>query len=889
MEENNNELDKDISELVNRAEEQSKLQENQTKPVDTTNQNNDEMIHDTNKFNGYFHERDSLAENNIVDEVKTSFLEYSMSVITSRALPDLRDGLKPVHRRILWSMYNSGYTPDKPHRKSAKTVGEVMGNYHPHGDSSIYEAMARMAQDFNQRYLLIDRHGNFGNIEGDGAAAMRYTESRLSKLSLELLADIRKNTVDMVPNFDETQPEPKVLPSRFPNVLVNGSMGIAVGMATNIPPHNLGEVIDGCVAYIDNPDIDTLGLMEHIKGPDFPTGGIILGNSGIRKAYETGRGSITIRSRAEIEEKNGHSNIIFTEVPYGVNTMDLKTKVAELVHNKVIDGISDYHTDLKDGVKITITLKKDANPNVVLNNLYKHTNFQVNYGIIFLMLDGLTPKTLPLKDIISKYIDHQREVILRRTQFDLNKALERVHILEGYKKALDNLDEVIRIIREAETDVDAKNELISKFGFSEIQADAILELKLRRLTGLEREKIENELAEKLKFIEEMKSILASREKVDNIIKTEMLEIKNRYADERRTSIDMTAIDFIEDEALIPVEDIVVTLTNKGYIKRVNSDTYKAQNRGGVGIKGMSTNEEDFVCNMISMTTHDYIMFFTNKGKVYRMKGYEVPLYNRQSKGLPIINLLPLDKEEVVKAMVTVGNDSEFNNIVLCTQKGLIKKTALTEFENIRTNGKLAITLKDDDELVSVKLTTGSNEILIACTNGRMIRFNESEIRTMGRTASGVRGIDVGDGIVVDMDISSSDHEVLVVTSNGYGKKTDVEQYRMTHRGSKGVKALNMTEKTGTIVAFKSVIGDEDLIIVTDAGIIIRLSLSQVSNTGRVAQGVKLINLKDEQHVSTVTVLDKVEESEVVTDGENEVMNSDVVTETTEVSNEETSE
>ena len=852
-------------------------------------ENKDIITDEENKYGSKFHERDSLTENNIVKEVRDSFLDYSMSVITSRAIPDLRDGLKPVHRRILWSMYEEGNTPEKPHKKSATTVGYVMGHYHPHGDSSIYEAMVRLAQDFNQRYMLVDGHGNFGNIEGDGAAAYRYTEARLAKISLELLRDINKDTVDMMPNFDETSPEPKVLPSRFPNVLVNGSMGIAVGMATNIPPHNLGEVIDGCVAYIDNPDIDTLGLMQHIKGPDFPTGGVILGNSGIRKAYETGRGSITIRSRAEIEEKNGHSNIIITEVPYGVNTMDLKTKVAELVHNKVIDGISDYHTDLKDGVKITITLKKDANPNVVLNNLYKHTNFQVNYGIIFLMLDGLTPKTLPLKDIISKYIDHQREVIIRRTQFDLNKALERVHILEGYKKALDNLDEVIRIIREADTDVTAKEELIKKFDFSEIQADAILELRLRRLTGLEREKIENELAEKLAFIEEMKSILASREKVDNIIKTEMLEIKNKYADERRTSIDMTAIDYIEDEALIPVEDIVVTLTNKGYIKRVNSDTYKAQNRGGVGIKGMSTNEEDFVCNMISMTTHDYIMFFTNKGKVYRMKGYEVPLFNRQSKGLPIINLLPLDKEEVVKAMVTVSNDSEFKNIVLCTQNGLIKKTALTEFENIRTNGKLAITLKDDDELVSVKLTTGSNEILIACTNGRMIRFNESEIRTMGRTASGVRGIDVGDGKVVDMDISSSDHEVLVVTSNGYGKKTDVEQYRMTHRGSKGVKALNMTDKTGTIVAFKSVVGDEDLIIVTDAGIIIRLSLSQVSNTGRVAQGVKLINLKDEQHVSTVTVLDKVEESEDAVSEGTEVTENVESNDSNEVVNEEASE
>ena len=835
------------------------------------------------------HSRDRLQENNIVNEIETSFLEYSMSVIVSRALPDLRDGLKPVHRRILWSMYESGYTPDKPHKKSARIVGDVMGKYHPHGDSSIYEAMVRMAQDFSYRNMLVDGHGNFGNIEGYGAAAMRYTESRLSKISLELLRDINKDTVNFVPNFDESEKEPEILPSRFPNILVNGTMGIAVGMATNIPPHNLGEVIDGCIAYIDNPDIDTVGLMQYVKGPDFPTGGIILGNSGIKKAYETGRGSITIRSRATIEENKGKQQIIIDEVPYGVNTLDLKNKVAELVHNKTIDGISDYHTDLKDGVKITITLKKDANAQVVLNNLYKHTQFQTNYGIIFLMLDQGVPKTLGLKDIISKYVDYQKEIIIRRCKFDLDKAEKRVHILEGLKIALDHLDEVIKLIRGSKTDDEAKEGLISKFGLSVAQAEAILEMKLRRLTGLEREKIENELQELLAKIAELKEILASEERILQIIKQELTEIKDKYSDDRRTNIDMTAIDYIEDESLIPVEDIVVTLTNKGYIKRVNSDTYKAQNRGGVGIKGMSTNEEDFVCNMISMTTHDYIMFFTNRGKVYRMKGYEVPLYNRQSKGLPIINLLPLDKEEFVKAMVTVSNDSEFKNIVLCTQNGLIKKTALTEFENIRNNGKIAITLKDDDELVSVKLTNGSNEILIACTNGRMIRFNESEIRTMGRTASGVRGIDVGDGKVVDMDISCSDHEILVVTSNGYGKKTSVDQYRMTHRGSKGVKALNMTEKTGTIVAFKSVIGDEDLIIVTDAGIIIRLSLSQVSNTGRVAQGVKLINLKDEQHVSTVTVVDKVEESEEITESENEVLNSDVQVEDTQVVNEEASE
>ena len=566
-------------------------------------ENNEEKeLQPTEEFSDTFHERDSLSENNIVNEVQDSFLDYSMSVITSRAIPDLRDGLKPVHRRILWSMYEEGNTPDKPHKKSATTVGYVMGHYHPHGDSSIYDAMVRLAQDFAQRYMLVDGHGNFGNIEGDGAAAYRYTEARLAKISLELLRDINKETVDMDDNFDETSKEPKVLPSRFPNVLVNGSMGIAVGMATNIPPHNLGEVIDGCVAYIDNPDIDTMGLMEHIKGPDFPTGGIILGNSGIKRAYETGKGSITIRSRATIEEHGNHTQIIITEVPYGVNTLDLKNKVAELVHNKIIEGISDYHTDLKDGVKITITLKKEVNPQVVLNNLYKHTSFQVSYGINFLMLDGLTPKTLPLKDIISKYIDHQKEVIIRRTRFDLKKSENRVHILEGYKIALDNIDEVIKIIKESETDQIARESLMTRFALSQIQADSILELKLRRLTGLERSKIEEELANLLKLIEELKSILASEEKVLQIIKTEMLEIKNKYADERRTSIDMTAIDYIDDESLIPVEDIIVTLTNKGYIKRVASDTYKTQNRGGVGIKGMTTNEEDFVENILSMTT-----------------------------------------------------------------------------------------------------------------------------------------------------------------------------------------------------------------------------------------------------------------------------------------------
>ena len=816
----------------------------------------------TPNYSGEFHDRDSLIENNIVDEIKSSFIDYSMSVITSRAIPDLRDGLKPVHRRILWSMYENGYTPDKPHRKCATTVGNVMGAYHPHGDSSIYDAMVRLAQDFNERYMLIDGHGNFGNIDGDGAAAYRYTESRLSKISLELLRDINKETVDMMPNFDETKKEPTVLPSKFPNILVNGTMGIAVGMATNIPPHNLGEVIDGCIAYIDNPEIDVNGLMQYIKGPDFPTGGIILGNSGIRKAYETGRGTITIRSKVEIEENGTHNNIIITEVPYGTNTKELKDKVAELVHNKIIDGIADYHTDFKNGIKITITLKKDANAQVVLNKLYKLTNFQTTYGIIFLMIDNGVPKTLGLKDIISKYIDHQIEVIIRRTKFDLSKAEARVHILEGYKIALDNLDDFIKIIRDSETDQIAKDRLITKYNITEVQADNILELKLRRLTGLERSKIEEELKDLLEKIEDYKAILASRERVLEIIKTELKEIKDKYSDERRTKIDMTAIEYIEDESLIPEEDVMIVLTNKGYIKRTTNDTFRVQNRGGVGIKGVTTNEEDFVEQLINLSTHDYVMFFTNKGKVYRLKGYEVPEYSRQSKGLPIINLLQIDKDEKVNALIKVSKEEEkYKYLMFATKNGIVKRTLLSEFDNIRNSGKICITLNDNDELLDVKKTTGNNIILLGSDRGQMVKFAESEIRAMGRTAAGVRGIKLDGNKCICCEVVNDDSTILLVTKKGYGKRTNVCEFRQTKRGSKGVKALNVTEKNGDLISAKLVQDNQDVVLMTDVGITIKLPVDQISVLGRVTQGLRLISLKENQSVATVSVVDKSEDSQ----------------------------
>ena len=815
------------------------------------------------------HERDRKVAVNIVGEMRKSFLDYSMSVIVARALPDVRDGLKPVHRRILYTLYEEGMTPDKKYQKSANAVGAVMGHYHPHGDSAIYESMVRMAQDFTYRHTLVDGHGNFGSIDGDGAAASRYTEARLAKISMELLRDLNKDTVDFSENYDGQRKEPVVLPSRFPNILVNGNMGIAVGMATNIPPHNLGEVIDGCVAYIDNPDITVTELMQYIKGPDFPTAGVILGNGGIKRAYESGRGAITIRGMATVEETHNKHRIVITELPYQVNKKALIQRIGELVRDKVIDGISNLSDESAlEGIKIVIDVKKEANANVVLNNLYKHTQLQTSYGINFLMLVDGSPRTLGLREIIEKYIDHQKHVIYRRCQFDLKRYKDRLHILDGLKIALDNIDRVIKIIRESADDDEAKAGLMSNFALSEVQSQAILDMRLKRLTGLEKSKIEEEIAELEKLVKELEEILASEEKILEVIKNEMLEIKDKYADERRTHIDMTAIDYIEDESLIPVENVVITLTNKGYIKRLPADTYKTQNRGGMGVKGMATNEEDFVEHLINATSHDYILMFTNMGKVYRIKGYEIPEYSRQSKGLPIINLLSLDKDEKVTSLLKISNDDEYKCLVFATKNGLIKRTDISEFDSIRTNGKKFITLKDNDELVSVKKTTGNDEILMASSNGRMVRFNEDAVRIMGRSASGVRGINLDGGILVGMEIVEPNDYVLVITEKGYGKKTPVDEYRITNRGGKGVKTVNITEKNGSIVSFKTVDDSKDIMIITDSGIIIRLAVDKISTMSRVTQGVKLINLKEDSIVSSTSIVDREEVSDDNINGEN---------------------
>ncbi len=806
--------------------------------------------------------RSNVKEINLSQEMRSSFLDYAMSVIVSRALPDVRDGLKPVHRRILYAMNDLGMTADKAYKKSARIVGDVIGKYHPHGDSAVYETMVRMAQDFNYRYMLVDGHGNFGSVDGDSAAAMRYTEARMSKISTELLRDINKDTIDYKDNYDGSEKEPVVLPSRFPNLLVNGSSGIAVGMATNIPPHQLGEVIDAVLEVSKDPEISIQELMEYIQGPDFPTAGFIVGKSGIRRAYETGKGSITMRARANIEQKaNGKETIIITEIPYQVNKAKLVEKIAELVRDKRIDGITDLRDESdRTGMRIVIEVRKDANANVLLNNLYKQTALQTNFGINLLALVDGQPKVLNIKQCLQHYLDHQKVVIRRRTEFELRKAEARAHILEGLRIALDHIDEIIALIRGSKTTEIARQGLIEQFSLSERQAQAILDMRLQRLTGLEREKIEEEYQELLKLIGELKAILADEEKLLEIIREELLELKERFNDKRRTEIVAGGIEQIEDEDLIPRENIVVSLTHNGYIKRLPASTYRSQKRGGRGIQGMGTNDNDFVENLLTTSTHDTILFFTNKGKAYKAKGYEIPEYSRTAKGIPIINLLGVEKDEWVNAMIRVEEFVDDWYLFFTTKQGVSKRTPVSDFANIRQNGLIAINLRENDELISVRLTDGDKNIIIGTKKGMLIRFPETDVRSMGRTATGVKGINLDeDDIVVGMEILEEKDDVLVVTINGYGKRTPAEEYRIQTRGGKGLKTCNITERNGELVAVKAVTGEEDLMLITAHGVLIRMDVSGISTTGRNTQGVKLIKLQDTEFVSTVAKVEKEEE------------------------------
>ncbi|RGR97768.1 DNA gyrase subunit A [Heyndrickxia coagulans] len=804
----------------------------------------------------------NIVEVNLTQEMRTSFLDYAMSVIVSRAIPDVRDGLKPVHRRILYAMNDLGMTPDKAYKKSARIVGEVIGKYHPHGDSAVYETMVRMAQDFSYRYMLVDGHGNFGSVDGDPAAAMRYTEARMSKISLELLRDINKDTIDFQDNYDGQEKEPAVLPSRFPNLLVNGSSGIAVGMATNIPPHQLGEVIDAILALSKDPDITIQELMEYIPGPDFPTAGLIVGRSGIRRAYETGRGSITLRARVEIEQRsNGKESIIVTELPYQVNKAKLIERIAELVHEKRIDGITDLRDESdRNGMRMVIEVRRDANANVILNNLYKHTAMQTTFGINLLALVAGQPKVLNLKQALKFYLDHQEEVIRRRTAFELKKAEARAHILEGLRIALDHIDAIIQLIRSSQTTDIARTGLMEQFSLSEKQAQAILDMRLQRLTGLEREKIEEEYRGLIQLIAELKAVLADEEKVLEIIREELLEIKERFNDERRTEIIAASVDQIEDEDLIPQESIVITLTHNGYIKRLPISTYRSQKRGGRGVQGMGTNENDFVEHLLTTSTHDTILFFTNKGKVYKKKGYEIPEYGRTAKGIPIVNLLEIDRDEWINTMIRVEDFVEDWFLFFTTKKGISKRTPVTEFANIRTNGLIAIHLKEEDELISVKLTDGHKEIIIGTKNGMLIRFPETDVRSMGRSATGVKGITLsGDDEVVGMEILEENDDVLIVTKNGYGKRTKGSEYRIQSRGGKGLKTCNITSKNGPLIAVKTVTGEEDVMLITAGGVLIRMAVGDISVLGRNTMGVKLIRLGDEEYVATVAKVEKDEE------------------------------
>ena len=816
-------------------------------------------------------EERGIKKTALTSEMKKSFLEYSMSVIVARALPDVKDGLKPVQRRIVYGMNELGAYSDKPYKKSARITGEVMGKYHPHGDSSIYDALVRMAQDFSYRYMLVDGHGNFGSIDGDGAAAQRYTEARMSKLSMELVRDINKDTIDFIPNYDGEEKEPVVLPARFPNLLVNGSTGIAVGMATNIPPHNLGEVIDAILAVAKDPEITVAELVEnYLPGPDFPTGAYILGKSAIKKAYETGNGLVVMRAKTEIvEQSNGKKTIIVNEIPYQVNKARLIQKIADHVKEKRIEGIADLRDESnREGIRIVIELRKDVQPEVILNQLYKLTALQTTFGVNMIALVNNEPKTLGIKQMINYYLEHQEDVIRRRTMFELKKAQERAHILEGLKTALDHIDAIINLIRSSRTTEIIQTRLMEEFGLSEKQAKAIRELQLQRLAGLEREKIVNEYNHLLEVIADLEDILNNIERIIAIIETELLEIKDKYNDARRTEIIQGTFD-LEDEDLIPVEDSVISLTTNGYVKRLPVDTYKAQNRGGRGIKGMSTTNDDIVAQMINMETHDDLLFFTNYGKVYRLKGYQIPEFGRTAKGLPVINLLNLDKDESVKSMISIPRKYKDDDtmkdkyLFFATKNGLVKRVSITEFESIRQSGKIAITLKEDDELVSVKMTNGNDEILIASSNGKLVRFEEENVRPMGRSASGVKGINVDGGVVIGMTTDKEGKFIMAVTEKGYGKMSPIEEYRKSNRGGKGVKTLNTTSKNGNIVSLRAVNGNEDLLIITDEGIVIRLPMEQVKTAGRNTQGVRLIKVAEGSKVSTVEVVEKSEDNENV--------------------------
>ena len=809
-------------------------------------------------------EHGHIENKNITTEIKSSFLSYAMSVIVSRALPDVRDGLKPVHRRILFGMQELGNTSDKPYKKSARIVGDVMGKFHPHGDSSIYDAMVRMAQDFSYRYMLVDGHGNFGSVDGDGAAAMRYTESRMSKIAMEMLRDINKDTIDYGPNYDGSEKEPLVLPARYPNFIVNGASGIAVGMATNVPPHQLGETIDAVLAIADNPAITTEELMEIIPGPDFPTGGLILGRSGIRRAYETGRGSIIIRAKVEIEvASTGKETILVHELPYQVNKAKLIEKIAELVRDKKIDGITNLRDESdRNGMRIVIEVRRDANANVVLNNLYKQTAMQSSFGINMLALVDGQPKVLSLKEALYHYLEHQKVVITRRTQFELRKAEERAHILEGLRIALDHIDEIISIIRGSRSGDEAKPQLMERFNLSERQAQAILDMRLVRLSGLEREKIENEYNELIRLIAELKEILADEQKIVEIIRTELMEIKDRFNDTRRTEITIGGLEMIEDEDLIPRENSVITLTHNGYIKRLAANTYRSQKRGGRGVQGMNTNEDDFVEHLLFTSTHDTVLFFTSKGKVFRAKGYEIPEFGRTAKGLPIVNLINIEKEEKITAIISVEEFKEDAYFIFTTKHGITKRTSIEQFANIRTNGLIAVGLREDDELISVRLTDGSKQIIIGTHDGMLVRFQEDDIRQMGRTAAGVRGIKLREGdYVVGMEVVEPGQEILVVTENGYGKRTNEEEYRLQSRGGVGLKTVQVTEKNGPMTAVKVVDGSEDIMLITNKGMLIRMDVNDVSVIGRSTQGVRLIRLSEDEHVATVARVNKDEVDE----------------------------